>query len=199
MAPHLVLAARLGRLRHLRRTGEPTPAPALIGHRRHRERCHRGRLRRSALAVPLAGVMIGAGGASAQAETVVNYTFHVPAQIETNPCFPGDVVNLNGDIHIVITSTADGSGGYHMNTSLNSQLTGTSITTQTDYVNQENKQTAWYAGVPFPTVYSSTYDFDLVSKAGTPNYVMRMQMHDTVTANGMSVPAVDHVWVDCRG
>jgi hypothetical protein len=46
-------------------------------------------------------------------ETVVNYTFHVPANVQTNPCVVGEVVNLNGDIHIVIITTASG-GGYRV-------------------------------------------------------------------------------------
>jgi len=41
------------------------------------------------------------------AENVTNTTIHVPASVQTNPCFPPDVINLSGDIHIVIITTAD--------------------------------------------------------------------------------------------
>jgi hypothetical protein len=86
-----------------------------------------------------------------------------------------------------------------MNTSLNSQMSGVSITTGTRYVNSENQQEAWYAGAPFPTVHSSTYDFQLISQSATPNYVLHMQMHETVTANGVPVAAPDHFSMNCTG
>src|SRR5438105_2260739 len=73
----------------------------------------------------------------ASAANVVNVTFHVPATIQTNPCIVNgdqpDVVNLNGDIHIVISSTAE-KGGYQVDNHLNSQFMGTSIVTGNDYV-----------------------------------------------------------------
>ena len=137
--------------------------------------------------------------APASAANVVNVTFHVPASVQTNPCFPADVVNLNGDIHIVITTTADKRGGYHVTNSLNSQLSGLSITTRTKYVNSENKQDEWYAGAPWPAVHTQTYDFLLVSNNGTPNYVLHMTMHETVTAGGVPTAVVDNWSMDCKG
>lgn len=106
----------------------------------------------------------------ARAETIVNYTFHVPASVQTNPCFPADVLNLNGDIHVVITSTAAASGSYRVDNHLNSQLSGVSITTGTKYVNSEDKNDEWYTG-PLPAVHTQTYDFNLISQSGTPDYV----------------------------
>jgi phosphodiesterase/alkaline phosphatase D-like protein len=134
-----------------------------------------------------------------RAETVVNVTFHTPAQVETNPCTPGDVVNLSGDIHVVIASTADNAGGYRMKTHLNSQLSGTSITTGTDYVHSENNEDEWYARPPFPYVHTTTYDFLLVSKSGTDNYLLRMTMHQTVDANGVPTAAVENFSMKCAG
>ena len=157
----------------------------------------RRRIRGAAVGLSLVGLTIGA--APAWGGSVVNSTFHVPASVQTNPCFPADVLNLNGDIHVVITSTDDGAGGYHMNTSLNSQMSGVSITTGTRYVNSENQQEAWYAGAPFPTVHSSTYDFQLISQSATPNYVLHMQMHETVTANGVPAAAPDRFSMECKG
>ena len=84
------------------------------------------------------------------AANVVNVTFHVPASVVTNPCFPADVVNLNGDIHVVITATADKAGGYRTDNHLNSELRGVSITSGTSYTNSEDKDDTWYARAPFP-------------------------------------------------
>jgi len=168
---------------------------------RHRARVdgppRRRWMRASALGMPLVGLVMGA--APAWGATTVNVTFHVPAQPTINRCFPGDIVTLNGAIHVVQPATADGAGGFHVTNSLNSQLTGTSITTGTGYVNSENKNDEWYARPPFSDVHTTVYDYDLISKSGTANYVMHMQMHQTVTANGMPSAAADRFWIDCRG
>jgi len=172
-------------------------------HGRHERR--NGRPRRTwavaalLLAAPLVLFAVQlARPAPASAANVVNYTFHVPANVQTNPCFPADVVNLNGDIHVVITTTADKRGGYHVTNSLNSQLSGLSITTGTKYVNSENQQEDWYARAPWPAVHTHTYDFLLISNNGTPDYVLHMTMHETVTAGGVPAATVDNFSMDCK-
>jgi hypothetical protein len=149
------------------------------------------------LAVPLA--VLGIGIQPATAANVTNTTIHVPASVQTNPCYPTDVVNLSGDIHVVITTTTDGKGGYHVTNKLNSQLSGASITTGTKYVNSENQEDEWYARPPFPTIHTHTYDFLLVSQSNTPNYVLHMTMHETVNAQGVPTATVDSFSMDCQG
>jgi hypothetical protein len=151
-----------------------------------------------ALAVPVLVVATGFHK-PASAANVTNTTIHVPASVQTNPCFLTDVVNLSGDIHIVITTTADSAGGYRVNNHLNSQLSGVSITTGTKYVNSENKDDEWYARPPFPAVHTHTYDFLLLSQSNTPNYVLHMTMHETVNANGVPTATVDKFSMDCQG
>jgi len=156
--------------------------------------------RRHLLLAALGALALGLHFAPAsRAATVVNYTLHVPASVQTNPCFPGDVVNLGGDIHIVITSTSDRSGGYRVNNHLNSELKGLSITTGTRYVNSEDQNDEWYARPPFPTIHTHTYDFNLISQSGVYNYVLHMTMHETVNANGVPTATVDNYRMDCKG
>jgi hypothetical protein len=150
------------------------------------------------LSVALALACLALPAAGARAEGVTNTTIHVPASVQTNPCFPTDVVNLSGDIHIVITTTASG-GGYLVNHHLNSQLSGVSITTGTRYANSEEQDDEWYARPPFPTVHTHTYDFELISQSGTDNYVLHMTMHETVTANGVPTATVDNFRMNCQG
>jgi hypothetical protein len=154
----------------------------------------------------LAGLLVAApllavttGQRPAAAANVTNTTIHVPASVQTNPCFPTDVINLSGDIHIVITTTADSAGGYRVDNHLNSQLSGVSITTGTKYVNSENKDDEWYARPPFPAVHTHTYDFLLLSQSNTPNYVLHMTMHETVNAQGVPTATVDSFSMDCQG
>jgi hypothetical protein len=156
-----------------------------------------GRVVALLIAVPLAFLAFGV--TPAQASNVVNVTIHVPAQVEISPCVPGDVVNLSGDIHIVITTTLASSGNYRVNNHLSSKLKGISITTGTKYVNSTNSDEEWFAGAPFPAVHTHTYDFLLVSKSGTDNYVLHMTMHETVNANGVPTATVDNFSMDCKG
>jgi hypothetical protein len=148
--------------------------------------------------VALAILGAAAPAATAQAATVVNYTFHVPASVQENPCSPGDFVNLSGDIHVVITSTTNGNG-YRIANQLNSQMSGESIVTGARYVSSENRYDGWYAGAPFPTVHTNTYDWNLISQSGTANYVLHMTTHETVTANGVPTATVDNWRMDCQG
>jgi transglutaminase/protease-like cytokinesis protein 3 len=136
----------------------------------------------------------------ASAANVVNYTFHVPASVQTSPCAPGDVLNLSGDIHIVIESTTASSGNYQITNSLNSQLTGTTIPAGIKYLSSENKNDSWFTGAPYPTTHTTAYDWTLVSQApGSPNYVMHMTLHETVTAAGIPTATVDNLSAECKG
>jgi hypothetical protein len=166
------------------------------------ERERTGRLRRLlwilGLLVTAASLVLGTGVRPAAAETVVT-TIHVPAQVETNPCFPADVINLNGDIKIVVSTSADGSGGYRVVNQVSSKLRGVSITTGTKYANNANQTDEWIAKPPFPVTHTQTYDFLLISKSDVPNYVLHMTMHETIDANGVPTVVVDNFYMDCQG
>ena len=149
------------------------------------------------LALPL--LVLGLGTAPASAANVSNVTFRVPASIETNPCFPTDVINLSGTIHVVTAVTGSKNGGYHMTQSLNSRLTGASLTTGTNYTNSETKNDIWQAKAPFPVTHTKIYDFVLVSQSATPNYILHMTMKTVVTASGVPVVVVDNWHMDCAG
>jgi phosphodiesterase/alkaline phosphatase D-like protein len=150
------------------------------------------------LAVPVLLLALATAPA-ARAATEVNYTFHVPAQVQTNPCFATDVMNLNGDIHIVMSSTPNRGGGYQVSHHLNSQLSGASITTGTKYVSSESEDESWFANPPFPVIHTHTWDVVLLSQSATDNYVMHMTMHETVNAMGMPTATVDKFWMECQG
>src|SRR3954449_11062990 len=87
------------------------------------------------LILPLAAP--GLTSAPASAANISNATFRIPMNVMANPCYPADVVNLHGTIHVVTTVTADGSGGYHMTQTAKTQLSGASITTGTGYGSSE--------------------------------------------------------------
>ena len=158
------------------------------------------RLVRSTFALLVVGsLMAWAPVSPALAANVVNATIHTPADVQINPCSPGDIVNLNGDIHIVITTTANGRDGYRVKNHLNAQLSGVSITTGTRYVSAGTNNEQWSTGTSFPAVYRATYGFLLVSQESTPNYVLHMTVRETVDSQGATAVAADQWSISCRG
>jgi hypothetical protein len=147
-------------------------------------------------ALTLLGVTVAA--APARASTVVNTTFHNTASVMLDPCVPGDWLNLNGDLHIVMTTT-DSAGGYRVDDHLNSQLSGVGVITGLKYVNSQDQDDEWFAGAPFPVVHTHTYSLDLLSQSGADNYVVNATFHVTVNALGVPTATVDRLECDCRG
>lgn len=157
-------------------------------------------LGRLALLLTLPLILVGLTSAPASAAPVVNVTIRVPATVAANTCTDvPDQVALHGTIHIVITETDNNGGGYQMTNTMNSHLTGASLVTGIKYTNSETQLESWEAQPPFPAIHTHTYDFELVSQSNTPNYVLHMTMHETVTANGMPSAVVDNWSMECRG
>ena len=151
------------------------------------------------VAVPLLALAVSLyRPAPAYADTV-NVTIKIPATVEPNPCTPGDVVGLAGQLHIVIATTADGQGGYHVSETINEKTAGASLTTGIKYTASTTDSWDWYAGAPFPAVNTHTTDSELISKAGTANFLLHITTHTTVNANGVPTVTVDNVWMDCKG
>jgi hypothetical protein len=164
---------------------------------------HRRQLVRRILSILVLGTLVawatGLTASPALAANVVNVTIHVPSSVQVNPCFPSDDVNLSGDIHIVITTTANGRSGYQVKAHLNSHMSGYSLVTGTKYVSNETRNAQWSAPPPFPVVDAETYKFNLVSKGDTPNYVVHVTVHDTVNASGDVTDVTADEWsINCR-
>ena len=155
---------------------------------------------RSILALAAAPALLGAALAAAptaSAATIVNVVIHTPADVQINPCSPGDVVNLNGDIHIVIATTANGRDGFRVNNQMNAHLSGVSITTGTGYVSNQTTHSQWSTGT-LPVVHREVQDFLLVSQGKTANYVLHMTVRETIDAAGAANVTAEHWSVSCR-
>jgi hypothetical protein len=141
----------------------------------------------------------GLTASPALAANVVNVTFHVPAQVDYNPCVGDAPIFMSGDIHSVISTTANGRNGYQVKAHLNSHMSGYSLVTGTKYVSNETRNAQWSAPPPFPVVDAETYKFNLVSKGDTPNYVVHVTVHDTVNASGNVTDVTADEWsINCR-
>jgi hypothetical protein len=153
-----------------------------------------------ALAV-VAAVTQVAGTQTAMGANVVNETFEFPLAIALNTCtMPPEPVALNGNLHIVVTTTSDSGGGYHTTVNSNTQsVTGTGLLSGQAYSSSTTDSDEYNDGGPFPQVNTMTHDFELISHSGTANMVMKITWHVTVNANGVPTAAVDNVRNDCHG
>ena len=150
-------------------------------------------------AMVAAAAVLPALATDAHAADIVNTTINVPAMV-VNGCAAGDLVALSGDLHVVISETADGSGGYHMQRTTNyDQLKGTSLVTGVSYTAQATSEDSWYAGAPFPTTHTHADQTEYLAQGSTDNFILRLRTHVTVTAAGVPTATVDDIRADCTG
>jgi hypothetical protein len=153
-----------------------------------------------ALALPLLAVATDLHRPTpAWAANVVNVTIRIPAQVEPNPCTPGDVVALSGQLHIVLSITEDGQGGYHVSETVREKLAGVSLATGVKYGASKTETWTWFAGTPFPAVNTHTIDSELISRAGTDNFVAHTTIHTTINEAGVPTVTVENIRLDCAG
>ena len=151
----------------------------------------------SIVTVVVAGALAKPGPAGAN--TLVNVTINIPADVRPNPCTPGDVVNVSGRLHMIIYTRSDGNGGYHVSQHWDEWGRGTSLTTKETYTASDTREHDFYAGAPFPVTDTTAWSIELVSQGTSPNLLMHYTLHTTVTANGVPTATVDNVYVECRG
>jgi hypothetical protein len=139
------------------------------------------------------GVALGAN--------VVNETFQFPLAINLNTCtVPVEPVALHGRLHIVVTSTVDKRGGYHVGVHSNTQsVTGVGLITGQTYTSSTQTEHQFYAVAPFPVVEMETDNYVLVSRSGTANTTLRTTVRVTVNADGVPTAALDDTRTGCSG
>lgn len=148
----------------------------------------------------LAGAAVGLVGApAAAADQVVNVTLNIPADIRDVPCTPPDIVNLSGQLHLMIYTHADSQGGYHVTQESNEAGQGASIIGGARYVGSEDISDKWYVSAPYPSIYTTTHSLVLASSGSSPNFLMLYDVHTTVTANGVPTATVDNLRLKCTG
>jgi type 1 fimbria pilin len=135
--------------------------------------------------------------APARAANVVDVTIQVPLTVYDNPCV-GEPVALHGDIHILLNTTTDQSGGYHYVSKWNASYSGTGLPSGTSYIASESKQESWTAR-QLPASHTTTSVVKLISKGGAPNAFLSTVMTTTIDASGAVTGTVDSVSFDCRG
>ncbi len=135
--------------------------------------------------------------AAASAAVVTNV--RVPLNITVvSPC-NGDVIAVTGNIHLLASSTSDGSGGFHMTFMDNvSQVTGVGSVSGATYHGVGGD---WFSGnvrPPFPVEFTATDVFGLISAGSAPNFMVTDTFHITVNADGTLTANVARLSITCR-
>jgi hypothetical protein len=135
----------------------------------------------------------------ATASAAVVQNVQLPLSITVfSPC-TGDVIPVTGSIHLVASSTSDGSGGFHVTVMDNvSQVTGIGSVTGATYHGVGGDWFALNARPPFPFEATQTDVFGLISAGATPNLVVTDTLHITINANGTMTANVARFTVACR-
>ncbi len=145
-------------------------------------------------------VLAAAGTPAFGQATTTTTNEEVPlSTTEPNPC-NGDVVAIQGTMHVTNTLTLDASGGYHLKSHVNYQdVSGTVAlngrtyrvsTTANETVNDSDS-------AQFETTVIQT--IKLISQGPVPNFFVQVVFHITVNANGQTTSTVTDVRSECRG
>lgn len=139
---------------------------------------------------------------TAWADNVMNVDINDPATVFDNPCVPpaGEPVVVSGVIHIVITTTADGAGGYHTHIGSNESFSGQGLVTRVSYHGSDLHEYDYDAHPPFPQATTDVMGTDLITQGGTiPKFHYHWNLHVTVNAHGIPTATVDNYHLDCAG
>ena len=157
------------------------------------------RLRATLIAALFIAFAVAATTTFAQSTTVTtNETVPLSGSV-ANPC-NGDVVTLQGNIHVTNHMTTDASGGTHLKTHLNFQdVSGTGSPSGLNYnVRTTTNETVNDNDGPQSeaTIISTV---KLISQGSALNSFLQTVFHVTVNANGVTTTTVDETKIECRG
>jgi len=135
------------------------------------------------------------GAASAAVVTNVQAPLNITV---VSPC-NGDVIAVTGSIHLLASSTSDGSGGFHITFMDNvSQVTGVGSVSGATYHGVGGDWFSANARPPFPVELTATDVFGLISTGSAPNFVVTDTLHITLNADGTLTANVARLSITCR-
>lgn len=108
-----------------------------------------------------------------------------------HPCI-GEPISYEGVIHYNTNAVNDGNGGFHAHTVGHSTaLRGVGLTSGTKYIGHGETIANIFVspdGQPFVALY--TFEFKMKGTGSAPDYLLRIQTHVTINANGETTGAV---------
>jgi hypothetical protein len=148
--------------------------------------------------VAIALVSVASVGAQA---TTVTTNEQVPVVVFAFvPCAndgAGELVLLEGTLHVLTHVTIDDQGGLHVKQHFQPQgVSGTGLTTGDTYRGTGVTQTEFNAAAGFEQ--TSINNFRIVGQGPDNNFLVHSTFHVTVTPNGDVTSVVDNFSVECR-
>jgi len=141
-------------------------------------------------------VVVGVATSPMQAAVTTNTSIPITLVVDI-PC-AGELVVLNGPLHILISVTFDNAGGFHMVGHFQPQgISGLGQTTGAKY--QATGETEFQTNakaVPFETSFVN--NFKIICQGPGNNLLIHENMHLTVNANGTVTAVIDNTSFECR-
>jgi hypothetical protein len=157
------------------------------------------------LLTTLMSALLATGSSHAAAATTsggqrVETTINIPALPLTNLC-NNDVVNLSGDMRIVVVTRPTRNGGYTVtSTSTARNLTGERID-PAPAISYRGDQTensfSYYAPPPYPSTSRVAHWTKLVPESNAPTMWLLVVLRYTIAFDGSLVPVAERAYLTC--
>lgn len=109
----------------------------------------------------------------------------------------GELISLDGSLHVLINTTVDAQGGVHLKTHFQPQnLAGVGLSTGDTYRGTgvtQDQSTVTAAGV-----YSFVNNFRMIGQGPGNNFMVHQNMSLTINANGDVTESHDNVTTSCK-
>jgi hypothetical protein len=113
-----------------------------------------------------------------------------------NPC-NGELVDLSGSCHVVVSVTFDRSGGTHFDTHEYCHATGVGRTTGAEYVANESEHNTLNENSGGSITVTNPISFRLISNGREPNFIVYSLFHVTVNPDGTATSFFSNFFEDC--
>jgi hypothetical protein len=156
-------------------------------------------MKRLRLLLPLTiALLMSMPGSAAVVEDVrfpINLDIFIPCAAEGS----GEIVNLTGDLHTVLSATVNGNN-VHFNSSVNPQgVSGVGVTTGEKYQGTgvtRSDVNANVQGFPFSIILVD--NFRIIGQGPDNNLLVHENFHITVNANGKMTAFFDNFSAECK-
>jgi hypothetical protein len=148
------------------------------------------------VSMAIAASLMMAAPAAAAVETNTAIPFNGQVWVPCAAAGAGEVVDLTGPLHVLMTVTSDAAGGVHI--TVHSQpmgITGIGETTGDSYQGTGVTRTDLNATVGQTITFVN--NFRIIGHGPGNNFQVHQMLHIIISADGTATVVADHVAIDC--
>jgi hypothetical protein len=155
-------------------------------------------MRKACVFLATISAALALGVQAAQSAVVVNESFPIALPVFV-PCADGgagELVVLEGDLHLLLSITADGN---HLSIKTHAQpqgITGTGLSTGDKYQGTGVTQDHFTTGLG--ETFTFVNNFRIIGEGPGNNFLVHETFHVTINANGEVTATVDNFSVECK-